>query len=61
MLIIHLHSGHERTIDGFISEMERSGYRLAARHKHFTMPSSTLKFHRPSAVVTCEDWIAVAT
>lgn len=48
MLTIHLHTGHEKTIDDFINSMEGSGYALAGRVKNFLMPSSTLQFRRAS-------------
>lgn len=47
MLLIRLDCGLDRTIDQFIADMEFSGYVLAARYKNLTMPSCTLKFHRP--------------
>lgn len=48
MLVLRLDSGHERTIDQFVADMEFAGYVLAARYKNLTMPSCILKFHRPA-------------
>lgn len=61
MLAVHIHIGHQSTIDSFIKSMEASGYTLAARYKNLTAPSSTIKFHRPGDADAAPAYIAVAT
>lgn len=61
MLVIHINTGHERTVDAFVKEMEASGYILAGRYKSVTMPSSTIKLHRPVEQPEGWRWVAAAT
>lgn len=46
--LVHLHTGHERTIEKFITSMERSGYALLGFAAYTQTNTRMLKFQRPS-------------
>ncbi len=60
MLTIHLHTGHLRTIEEFISSMEVSGYELDSWNPSRMMPTSTLKFRRPTNSTAGADFTPTA-
>lgn len=47
MITVHLHTGHERTIDQFIESMTRSGYSLIGFPIWTHTNTRMLKFHQP--------------
>jgi hypothetical protein len=50
MLTIHIHTGHEKTIEEFIRSMNASGYQFKSRTMQTQTGTCYLVFIRPEAL-----------